>query len=476
MWSSCPWVRTTASMSSSRCSMTPKSGRIRSTPGCSASGNRTPQSMTSSRPSNSSTAMLRPISPRPPSAMTRRPPSGSGGGALQVEVRLGDADATVTARCRRRRGRMRSCAICSGVASTSGGRTGPAGSPSSSQRRLDHDGALAAAHHAGVDRQQALVDRAGLDQVAGLDRGDQLGQPGADDVPDDADHADGAEREQRQVQDVVAAVVGEVGAGQGPGDGAEVALGVLDRDDPRVLREPDQRLDLDRARLRARRDVVEHHRQVGGVGDRGEVPEQAGLRGPVVVRRDDEQAVHAEPLGRRGRSRSSARCRWCRRRRSRSARSPTASSTASRTACCSPSLIVGDSPVVPRTTRPSWACRSTRCAASSCAPARSIEPSSASGVTIAVSTRPNGRAGSVVMRRIYSARAGRRPALYSLHRVPQSRASTPTSPSSGVRVTRRHPAPIAGAQVSPVDQRVDLGDDQPVGVRQEGRVDGRRRR
>ena len=33
MWSSCPWVRTTAAMSSSRCSMTPKSGRIRSTPG-----------------------------------------------------------------------------------------------------------------------------------------------------------------------------------------------------------------------------------------------------------------------------------------------------------------------------------------------------------------------------------------------------------------------------------------------------------
>ena len=76
MWSSCPWVRTTAAMSSRRCSMTPKSGRIRSTPGCSASGNSTPQSMTSSWPSNSRTAMLRPISPSPPSAMTRRPPVG----------------------------------------------------------------------------------------------------------------------------------------------------------------------------------------------------------------------------------------------------------------------------------------------------------------------------------------------------------------------------------------------------------------
>src|SRR3954469_15183924 len=83
------------------------------------------------------------------------------------------------------------------------------------------------------------------------------------------------------------------------------------------------------------------------------------------------------------------------------ARSPTASITASSTACCSPSLMVGDYPVVPRTTRPAWDCRSPRCAASSWAPATSIDPSSASGVTIAVSTRPKGRAGSGVMSRIY---------------------------------------------------------------------------
>ena len=87
------------------------------------------------------------------------------------------------------------------------------------QRRLDHDRALGA-EDAGVDRQQALVDRARLDQVAGLDGGDELGQPGADEVADHADDADGAERQQREVQHVLAAVVGEVGAGQGPGDGA----------------------------------------------------------------------------------------------------------------------------------------------------------------------------------------------------------------------------------------------------------------
>ena len=75
MWSSCPCVRTIASMSSRRSLMYSKSGRIRSTPGWWSSGNRTPQSMTSSRPAYSRTAMLRPTSPSPPSATTRRAPS-----------------------------------------------------------------------------------------------------------------------------------------------------------------------------------------------------------------------------------------------------------------------------------------------------------------------------------------------------------------------------------------------------------------
>ena len=53
-----------------------KSGRIRSTPGCSSSGKSTPQSTISSRPPYSKTVMLRPISPRPPSGVMRRPPFG----------------------------------------------------------------------------------------------------------------------------------------------------------------------------------------------------------------------------------------------------------------------------------------------------------------------------------------------------------------------------------------------------------------
>ncbi len=58
-----------------------KSGRIRSTPGWWSSGNSTPQSTISRRPSYSKTVMLRPTSPRPPSGVTRRPPFGSAAGA-----------------------------------------------------------------------------------------------------------------------------------------------------------------------------------------------------------------------------------------------------------------------------------------------------------------------------------------------------------------------------------------------------------
>ncbi len=82
MWSSWPCVSTMPSMSSRRSLMDVKSGRIRSIPGCSSSGKSTPQSTMSRRPPYSKTVMFRPISPRPPSGVTLRPPSGSlGGGA-----------------------------------------------------------------------------------------------------------------------------------------------------------------------------------------------------------------------------------------------------------------------------------------------------------------------------------------------------------------------------------------------------------
>ncbi len=56
----------------------------------------------------------------------------------------------------------------------------------------------------------------------------------------------------------------------------------------------------------------------------------------------------------------------------------------------SSSVFVADSPVVPLTTRPSWPSSSTRCDASRPTPSTSSDPSSAKGVTIAVSITPKG--------------------------------------------------------------------------------------
>ena len=57
-------------------------------PGWWSSGKSTPQSMTSSWPRCSTTVMLRPTSPRPPSGTTRTPPSTSGAGQLELGVRV----------------------------------------------------------------------------------------------------------------------------------------------------------------------------------------------------------------------------------------------------------------------------------------------------------------------------------------------------------------------------------------------------
>jgi hypothetical protein len=70
------------------------------------------------------------------------------------------------------------------------------------------------------------------------------------------------------------------------------------------------------------------------------------------------------------------------------ARSPTASSTALSSVSFSPSVVVGDSPVVPESTSPSQPA-STRWVANRAAVAVSSEPSGLNGVTIAVSTVPS---------------------------------------------------------------------------------------
>ncbi len=131
-----------------------------------------------------------------------------------------------------------------------------------------------------------------------------------------------------RVMRVVAGVVGEVGAADAPRtvavrsplasltatirscSASRTSVSVVDRHAGAV------------------RDVVEHHRQAGGVGDRGEVPQQAGLRRLVVVRRDHEQAVRAGLLGARAASSIVCRVSLVPTPATTLARSPTASTTA----------------------------------------------------------------------------------------------------------------------------------------------------
>src|SRR5215468_9632538 len=223
MWSSWAWVITTASMRWKRPSRLEKSGRIRSTPGWSGSGNSTPQSTTSSRPAYSNTVMFRPISPRPPSPTMRSPRLGRAGGA----VRPGCGWLTRQPRWPRRRrvfaaGEAGASCRSSGQLHAAGHQIGAqpvhllrgrvderpadraAGQAEQAQRGLGGDRALRPGHDADVDRQQLAVDLQRLTDPAGQVRVDHLVQPVADDVADDADEAARPDRQPGQVEHVVA--------------------------------------------------------------------------------------------------------------------------------------------------------------------------------------------------------------------------------------------------------------------------------
>src|SRR6266550_1391777 len=73
-WSSCPWVRTTAWRRSRLSRRYWKSGRTRSMPGMSLSGNDRPASINRMRSWNSRAAMFRPTSPTPPRKTSRGSP------------------------------------------------------------------------------------------------------------------------------------------------------------------------------------------------------------------------------------------------------------------------------------------------------------------------------------------------------------------------------------------------------------------
>src|SRR5215468_3829217 len=199
MWSSCAWVITMASTRPNRSSRLEKSGRIRSTPGWSCSGNSTPQSTTSRRPRYSNTVMFRPISPRPPRPTRRRPLRGSGGGGprsgcgwLTRRPRSPSGGGTRSCRTSRQlhtaRHQIGAKLLDLSLRRVDQWETGdPAGQAKQAQRGLRHDGALGAGHDPDDDRQQVEMDLAGLLDAPGPVRVDHVVQPVADHV---ADHAD----------------------------------------------------------------------------------------------------------------------------------------------------------------------------------------------------------------------------------------------------------------------------------------------
>jgi hypothetical protein len=98
-----------------------------------------------------------------------------------------------------------------------------------------------------------------LGDVAALERLDHGQRAGPAEVRGRADDPGAADREQRQGQLVLAGVERQPGLCEHFGAGAEIALGVLDADDPLVLGQAQQGVGLDR-RAGADRDVVEQHR------------------------------------------------------------------------------------------------------------------------------------------------------------------------------------------------------------------------
>ena len=125
---------------------------------------------------------------------------------------------------------------------------------------------MAAAHDRLDDRALLRGLGAGRGKVAGVDLGHERAQAGADHVPGDGYDARGPVGEPGEVERVVARVVFQARALHLDEAGGDVAGGVLDADDPRVLGEPQKRrgVELD---SRAAGDVIEHDGKVARLGD-----------------------------------------------------------------------------------------------------------------------------------------------------------------------------------------------------------------
>src|SRR5215217_187176 len=211
MWSSWACVRTTPTTRSGSSANHVKSGRMMSTPGWSASGKARPQSTSSRAPSTSTTAQLRPISPRPPRNAIRVVPGAAGGSWCWTSVTRHPVHR--------------------------GARLEPPGPPQSDgveqapgefelvgggvdQGRTQRPGRQAEQVHARLEQDRAGGGEQALEQLqvaqvqcqggaggAALERPDQLLEGRADQVGGHADDPDPAHGEQRQEVLVVAGVL-----------------------------------------------------------------------------------------------------------------------------------------------------------------------------------------------------------------------------------------------------------------------------
>src|SRR5512132_3536128 len=168
-----------------------------STPGWSASGKASPQSISSRAPSTSTTAQLRPISPSPPRKATRVAPGGAGASLRSTSV------TRVQSHPRQQAAGERDL-VFGGVDQRWAQRSG--GQAEQVQARLEQDRA-GGGEQALEQVQVAQVQLQGGGGVAALEGPDQLLEGRPDQVGGHADHADPAHGEQRQEVLVVARVL-----------------------------------------------------------------------------------------------------------------------------------------------------------------------------------------------------------------------------------------------------------------------------
>ncbi len=320
MWSSWPWVSTIAWTSASRSRIDEKSGRIRSTPGLLDVGEQhsavDDEQLAVELEDGHVAADRAEPAERDDAQRTGRQRWRTGSGALarglghsaSAPASSSPAAAQSCAQLARSRRRSRRPAA-SGPARPAGPRRFSAALTRMTPwvRKMPVE-----------QRQQLAVQaqRLGRRRPARTPRSSALvGRPNR--WVDDADHADRADRQQRQGVAVVAGV-------DRPGRSRRVTQEVATRSPLASLTATIRSCSASRSSVSvaigsagAERDVVEHHRQVGRVGDGGEVAQQPGLRRPVVVRRHDQQAVRAGLLGRARQLDRVRGCRWCRRRRRR---------------------------------------------------------------------------------------------------------------------------------------------------------------